>query len=98
MTRIRLPYIRPSFGPRSTRPMAKRKLTVIEPHAATHKPENSGRTPTGCGEEVTTKVTTRRSGDVPGEFGKWFEADTGGWPTLIVCVTLAAFIAAVALS
>lgn len=23
-------------------------------------------TPTGCGEEVTTKVTTRRSGDVPG--------------------------------
>lgn len=31
----------------------------------------------------------------PERFVRWFEADTGGWPTLIVCIALAAFIAAV---
>ncbi len=30
-----------------------------------------------------------------GRFRAWFAADTGGWPTLIVLIVLAAFIVAV---
>lgn len=72
-------------------------MTVIEREELTSVSENGSGTATGTAGNVPTKVPTIGSRDVPGEFAKWFEADTGGWPTLIVCVTLAVFIAAVAL-